>query len=120
VLDGGAEQVSDGEVQAPKTAQPVVFQSFRKAWSANSGLFHFFGVPISSKFAACLSFRRDQPHSSHRIRRLGVEILQATASRCPLWTDLKGLGASVVWITGDNTQTSAETQFLLVFRVFRA
>jgi hypothetical protein len=50
VLDGGEELVSDGGVEAPKTAQPVVFQSFQKAWSANSGLFHFFGVPISSKF----------------------------------------------------------------------
>jgi hypothetical protein len=92
VLDGRAERVSDGGVEAPKTAQPVVFHDFQKAWSANSGLFHFFGVPISSNIDGLVDLpSRLATFPAPDFGDRGLKILQAIVSHGPSWTDLKGL-----------------------------
>ena len=68
VLDGRAKQVSDGGVEAPKTAQPVVvFQDFPESPKRQLRAFPFFGVPNSSNIGGLFDFRRDRPRSSRRI-----------------------------------------------------
>lgn len=49
-LDDGADGVSIGVVMTPDTFSRRSSEKFQKAWSANSGLFHFSANPSPQKY----------------------------------------------------------------------
>jgi hypothetical protein len=67
-LTAWAGWVLIGAVETPGTPSAKGFfpRDFQKAWSANSGLFHFFGVPISSNISGLVDLRSGGPQAPQR------------------------------------------------------